>query len=81
MEKILLNLLLFVCAIPFFGCSGEYQDFTLGQNDDAYKARIAIESCNSGLSVSAKDRYRIELKLYKDGKLVAEDFVSYPKKL
>ena len=135
MEKILLNFLLFVCGIAIFGCSSEYQDFTLGQNDDAYKACIAIESFNSGveilafcrnntaqdvvlryelkakktgnagraetsqtgsveitsgkkkclsrlgLSVSANDRYQIELKLYKDEKLVAEDFVSYPKEL
>ncbi len=33
------------------------------------------------LSVYPKDRYQIELKVYKDGKLVAEDFVSYPKEL
>jgi len=34
-----------------------------------------------GLNFSAGDRYRIQLKVYKDGKLVAEDFVSYPKGL
>jgi len=33
------------------------------------------------LSVSASDQYQIELKVYKDKKLVAEDFVSYPKEL
>ena len=31
--------------------------------------------------VSPKDRYQIGLKVYKNGKLVAEDFVSYPKEL
>lgn len=41
------------------------------------------EKCLSrlGLSVSADDRCRIELKIYKDGKLIAEDSVSYPKEL
>jgi len=30
-----------------------------------------------GLKVSPKDCYQIKLKVYKDGKLVAEDFVFY----
>ena len=41
------------------------------------------KKCLSQLSlmVSPKDRYQIGLKVYKNGKLVAEDFVSYPKEL
>jgi len=135
MEKILNILLLFVCGIAFFGCSGNQRDFVHRQNEVAYAAWITIESCNSelkalafcrnnttqdvvlryelkakktgaagtaqtsqagsvniasrqkeclsslSLSVSASDQYRIELKVYKDKKLVAEDFVSYPKEL
>ena len=131
MEKILFNLLLFVCAIAFFGCSANQQDFAHQQNGTAYTGWIDVESCNSGLkilafcrnnttqdavlryelkaektsqagtartrqagcveiasrqkeclsqlglSVSAKDHYQIELKVYKNGKLVAEDFTAY----
>jgi len=38
------------------------------------------EKCLSqlGLGVSLKDEYEIKLEVYKDGKLVAEDSVSYP---
>ena len=31
-----------------------------------------------GLNVSPKDEYEIKLEVYKDGKLIAEDSVSYP---
>jgi len=30
-----------------------------------------------GLGVSPKDEYEIKLEVYKDGKLVTEDFVVY----
>lgn len=132
MRKTLLNALLVIGGIWFFGCSAAYQDFQHCQNDEDYRAWIAIKSedchlkikayclnntaedsvleyelkakrvseagradtCQAGsveiqsqekkclsqlgLSVSPKDRYHIELKVYKDGKLIAEDFVSYP---
>ena len=39
------------------------------------------EKCLSELALSffTDDRYKIELKVYKDNVLVAEDSVSYPK--
>lgn len=56
-----------------------------GRAETCQRGSVEIQSrqkeCLSrlGLGVSPKDRYQIELKVYKDGKLVAEDFVSYPK--
>ena len=52
------------------------------QSSQAGSVEIARreEECLSrlSLSVSANDRYRIELRVYKDGQLVAEDSISYP---
>ena len=133
MEKILYIPLFIVWVIAIFGCSGDYKDFTHGQNEGAYTAWLSIESCDTGLkilafcrnntskdamlryelkakkagsagttdtfqagsfniasrqekclselglSASSDDHYRIELKVYKDEKLVAEDFTAYSK--
>lgn len=58
-----------------------------GRTQSSQKGSVEVasrdKSCLSQLSLSfsADDRYRIELKVYKDEQLVAEDFVSYPKEL
>lgn len=45
----------------------------------SFYLQIQEEKCLSqlGLGVSPKDEYEIKLEVYKDGKLVTEDFVVY----
>lgn len=61
------------------GKAGRAQTFQAGSAEIGARQKKSLSRL--GLSVSANDRYRIELKVYKDGKLVAKDFVSYPKEL
>ena len=61
------------------GKAGKAQTSQSGSVEIAGREKNSLSRL--GLSVSADDRYRIELKVYKDEKLVAEDSVSYPKEL
>lgn len=61
------------------GKAGKAQTSQAGSVEVAGREKKTLSRL--GLSVSADDSYRIELKVYKDGKLVAEDFGSYPEEL
>jgi len=53
---------------------------TASSQSGSVELRRRSEKCLSklGLGVSLKDEYEIKLEVYKDGKIVAEDSVSYP---
>ncbi len=53
---------------------------TATSQSGSFYLRSQSEKCLSklGLDVSPKDEYEIKLEVYKDGKLIAEDSVSYP---
>ena len=58
------------------GRSGTSQSSQSGSVEIAAGQEKSLSRLNLG--VSGKDRYEINLKVYKDGKLVAKDSVSHP---
>jgi len=59
------------------GPSGTADTFQAGSFNIASRQEKCLSEL--GLSASSDDHYRIELKVYKDEKLVAEDFTAYSK--
>jgi len=59
------------------GSAGTTDTFQAGSFNIASRQEKCLSEL--GLSASSDDHYRIELKVYKDEKLVAEDFTAYSK--